>query len=475
MSGFAILGGVLILRLAGAAGTEDSRPTLGACDASVRRGGELRCATLAVPEDWSRPGGRTIALHVVVVPALTRRPGNDALFELAGGPGLAASEGAEAYLEDFAAYRQERDVVLVDQRGTGRSHPLHCELEQQGPLDEMYPPELVRACRERLEQGSDLRQYTTDHSARDLEAVRRALGYERVHLVGLSYGTELARAYLRLFPTRVRSVVLLGAPRTGMKAPLDHARNAQQALDGVFDRCARDSACARVFPDLRREWRQLLERLERGPLTARYRPKRGPDAALVIRRDVFGEAFRGVLGSRPWEVPFVVHRAAAGDFQPFFERIPLGRASPFAEGLYLSVTCTEGTSRITDEEARAASRGTFLGDYRVSQQRRACREWPKGKPPDDAAQPRTDVPVLLLAGTADHVTPVSWAHEVAAELGNARVVVFDGLTHAPDFFPGLDCYDGVIRAFLDNPDPRALDASCAAGMKPPPFLLGDER
>jgi pimeloyl-ACP methyl ester carboxylesterase len=472
--GFSILAGLLILRLGGIAAAEEGRLALGACEPAIARASELRCGVLAVPENWSRPGGRSIDLHVVVVPALAPRAGVAPLYDLAGGPGLAVSDGAVAYLEDLAPYRQERDVVLLDQRGTGRSHPLHCETEQQGPLDEMYPIEKVRACRERLEQTSDLRQYTTDNSARDIEAVRRELGHERIDLVGLSYGTELARAYLRLFPEHVRAVALLGTTKAGIKTPLYHARDAQRALDDVFDRCEADARCARAFPELRSEWRRLLDRLARGPVTAPYRPKGGRDTTLTVRRDVFGEAFRGVLGSEPWDVPFVIHRAAAGDFQPFFERIPLDKPSPFAEGLYLSVACTEGTSRITDQEARTSGVGTFLGDYRVNEQRRACREWPTGETPD-LSTPRTDVPVLLMAGSADYVTPVSWARDVAAQLGNARVVVFDGLTHNPDAFPDLACYDGLILAFFQRPDLAALDAACASAVKPPPFRLSSVR
>ncbi len=235
-------GGALLL-LCASLGQSAEGPslTLGSCDASIPHGEALRCGTLPVPEDRARPDGRRIGLHVVVVPASRARAGAAPLFDLAGGPGLPASAGAPAYLEDLAVYREDRDVVLVDQRGTGRSNPLHCETEGQGPLDEMYPVAMVRACRERLEKTADLRQYTTVNSARDLDAVRKALSHDKIDLAGLSYGTSLALTYLRMFPSHVRAVVLLGTAPPGTKTPLYHGRNAQQALERIFEECAADS------------------------------------------------------------------------------------------------------------------------------------------------------------------------------------------------------------------------------------------
>jgi pimeloyl-ACP methyl ester carboxylesterase len=268
-------------------------------------------------------------------------------------------------------------------------------------------------------------------------------------------------------------MVLVSLAPPWMKAPLHHARSAQRALEGIFDQCAADAGCSRSFPDLQGDWRRLLARLAEGPVRAPYRPeKEGTATVLEIRRDVFGEAFRGLVGSKPWDVPYVIHRAAGGDFQPFFERIPLGKPSPFAEGLYLSISCTEGTSLITDQEAAEFSLDTFLGDYRVREQRQACREWPTGGvPATTQTLPRSTAPVLIISGTADNVTPPSWGREAAAQLGNARQVLIEGMPHNPEALSDLTCFDHIVTGFLKMPNPEAVDTSCLATLKAPPFLL----
>jgi pimeloyl-ACP methyl ester carboxylesterase len=178
---------------------------------------ELRCAELSVPEDWAKPGGRRIALHIVVVPALRPDPSLAPLFDLDGGPGMNVTQAAPFYATDGKAYRERRAVVLVDQRGTGRSSPLRCpQIEGASPLERMYPPEAVRRCREALTAQADLAQYTTAAAARDLDAVREALGAPRIDLSAISYGTRLALHYLRRYPDRVRSALLTprASPRT---------------------------------------------------------------------------------------------------------------------------------------------------------------------------------------------------------------------------------------------------------------------
>lgn len=465
----------LVLLASGLLATSHPGLRLSPCTQKDGAPAEARCGTLEVPENWEqRPVGRKIGLHVVVVPAARPRPPAVPLFELAGGPGIGVTGGAAEFLSgDLALHREYRDVVLVDQRGTGRSSPLRCpELEAQGPLRPMYPVPIVRRCRDRLAAEADLAQYTTANSARDLDAVRAALGYERIDLDGLSYGTVLALTYLKLFPERVRSAVLMGAALPDAKMPLEHARAAQQALEAVFERCAAEAGCARSFPHLRREWAEVLARLEQEPVRVSFSSKSGPPRPVEIRRDVFGEAFRGVLGSRPWDVPYVIHRMAAGDFTPFLERLSLDDPSPFAEGLYLSVVCAEGTSRITDAEAAEAARGTFLGDYRVSEQRGACAEWPHARvDPRQLEAPRAQVPVLFMNGTGDYVTPPENARRLAAGLSRSRVVEIEGLPHNPGGLSNMGCYDRIIIDFFARPE-GPLDTSCIAAMKPPPFRTG---
>jgi pimeloyl-ACP methyl ester carboxylesterase len=422
-----------------------------------------------VPEDRSAPRGRRIPLNVVVLSALgpeRREP----LFELSGGPGVAATGSAGLYTTELRAYRQHRDVVLVDQRGTGGSNPLACAFEEKTPLAwalrEMYPPAYVRGCRQQLEKKADLRFYTTTIAARDLDDVRAALGYERVHLLGISYGTRVAQEYTRRYPQRVKSLFLFGVLPPWAPLPLYHAASAQRALDLLLDDCAADAGCGSRYPALADELRGLLAALGQRPAMLSHD---GETAALTA--GVLAEHLRAMLytpaGSRG--LPRVVHAAAHGDWKPFLDAV-IGREFPGTDGAYLSVTCAEDVPRIETAEARRITAGTFLGDYRVREQARACADWPRGEVPKDFGDDvAIDVPVLIYAGHRDPVTPPVWADAVAAAMPNATVVVIHDQAHMPDGLGNMECWDRIALRFLDEGRPRPEDLACVPSMKAPPF------
>jgi pimeloyl-ACP methyl ester carboxylesterase len=437
----------------------------------------LRCGDMLAPEDPSRPAGRHIKLHVVVLPALDAVEGASGaapLFDVAGGPGIPSTAAARFYATDGKVHRRHREVVLVDQRGTGESSPLRCqELELYDPGTPMYPPAAVRRCRQTLQKHADLAQYSTANGAADLDAVRAALGYDRIDLFGLSYGSRLALEYLRRYSARVRSAVLAGTVADGKKMPLWHARNAQTVFDRVLDECAADPSCHDRFPNVRREWEDVLGRLRAAPGTATATVD-GQSVTFPVRIGPLTEAVRTILVSTGGQrsVPFLIHRMAAGDFTPLFDKV-LAHRDEFAEGLYLSVTCPEDTLWITEKERDAATARTFLGTYRVDEQLAACRIWnvPVARAPIRVAT--ADVPVLLLAGSMDYVTPVEWAREVAALLPRSRVVVIPGLGHFPDGLANAGCYDEMMSAFYERGDAADLDTSCVARMSLPPFVLSN--
>jgi pimeloyl-ACP methyl ester carboxylesterase len=434
----------------------------------------LRCVNLLVPENWTRPGGRMIGLHVVVVPALHPDPSRPPLFDLAGGPGIAGSGAASFYATEGRIHREQRDVVLVDQRGTGESSPLHCEaLERRPALLRMYPPQEVRRCRQALAARADLAQYTTAAAAADLEAVRAALGYPAIDLFGLSYGTRLARAYLRRHPERVHAVALVGTVGDDKKLPLWHARGAQEVLDRVFAQCAGDPSCAGSFPHLSDEWPVLLRRLDAHPVGVAVGPE-GGERRIDMARGPFAEALRTLLvtptGQR--RVPLLVHQMFGGRFESFVKAVRRGQG---LEGLYLSVVCAEDTPWITASERQEATGRTFLGTYRIDEQAGACREWrvPKVREPE-VAPTGSDVPALFLAGGMDYVTPKAWAEEVAEQFPRGRIVDIPDLGHFPDGLSHMECLDALLADFYARGEAQAVDASCVATMKPPPFVLSEE-
>jgi pimeloyl-ACP methyl ester carboxylesterase len=437
----------------------------------------LRCGSLSVPEDWSRPAGRKITLRVVVVPALKLDPARPPLFELAGGPGIAAAGAASFYATAGRVHREKRDVVLVDQRGTGESGPLHCpELERGHPLQQMYPLDEVRRCRAALLRVADLGQYTTEASVADLEAVRAALGYARIDLWALSYGTRLARAYVRRFPDRVHAAVLVGTVGDDKKLPLWHARGAQDVFDKLLAQCASDAPCAGAFPEIRDEWSRLLKRLETQPVMVDVETAKGKKP-VQIARGPFDEALRSQLANTVGQrrVPFLIHEMSAGNFRPFLKGLSPGGSAPgLAEGLYLSVACAEDTPWIGAAERAAATAGTFLGTYRIDEQAAACREWGVAKvtAPGPAPDP-PKVPVLLLAGGMDYVTPAAWAEEIVHQYPRGRVVTFPNLGHFPDGLTNMECFDYITAEFFARGDAAGLDLSCQASMQPPPFVLAE--
>ena len=427
---------------------------------------EAKCGRVEVLEDRERPEGRRLRLRVMILPSSgpARHP---PMYDLAGGPGLPATASAVFYGGEGRAWREGRDVVLLDQRGTGGSGALRCpELEAASPFVRMYPPEAVRRCRETLSQGADLTRYGTREAAEDLDAVRRVLGHERIDIFAMSYGTMLAQSYMRSHPDRVRAAVLTGAVPLDERIPLHHAANAQRTLDLLLDDCGREAACAAAFPDLKGDWRRLLVRLDAGPVSIPTRE--GP---VMAERGPVLERLRALMTTNfgQQRIPLIIHRAAAGDFSLL---APEGQGAPggIAEGMYLSVVCAEGTLRITDDAARMAADGTFLRDYRVSEQRGACREWAPGT---IGLEPMVFPPgpkVLFLAGGRDHVADPAWAEALSRRMPGSRVVRLEPMSHGIEGVEGIECFDSLAITFLSAGALSEDDLACVQTMRAPPFV-----
>jgi pimeloyl-ACP methyl ester carboxylesterase len=251
------------------------------------------------------------------------------------------------------------------------------------------------------------------------------------------------------------------------KAPLFHAAAAQRVLDLVLDGCQLDPDCAARYPDLRGEWRDLLSRLEHALIMAS-----APDRpAREIRRGPFGEAIRTLLSTAAGQrrLPEIIHRAAGGDFTPFLATVSTG--PPGAEGLYLTIACSEGGARITDSDVRRHTVGTFLGDYRVSHERSACAAWRTYAVPDSFfTPPAAAPPVLVVSGGMDHVTPPDWAEAFCSTLPSCRLLRVPALGHGPfdlDQWTHGECLDAVMLGFYEHPG--TIEPDCLRGMKPPPF------
>lgn len=439
---------------------------------------EARCGTYEVREDRTARAGRTIPLYVVVLPARGPRPAPDPVFYLEGGPGIPATEAAAGMAEDLAPILAERDIVLIDQRGTGRSNPLDCPLgATPGAL---FDPEDLRACRAALERRADITRYTTLDAVEDLDEVRRALGFGPVNLVGASYGTTLAQAYLRAHPEGARTAVLIGPVAPTDPYPLSVARDIQSGLDRLFADCAADAGCHAALPDPRADLATLMARLEAGPVRVEIPdPDGGAPPDIKTTFELTPDLLRLTLPQRLYSVeaaarvPLSLHRAAAGDYASLARAVLVlwryfwsGRSL----GQVLTIECSESLppDRLTPEAVAAATAGTFHGDFRVRAHRTMCAGWPRVPVPASHFEPvRAATPVLLLGGALDPIVPPRHGEAVARHLPNARLVIVAGESH----FPLNDCTRGLLRGFLNAGSAAGLDTSCAAAGRRPPFIL----
>ena len=459
-----IRAGIISLALVAAPFTALAAPGLipSACPDNLKSDA-VRCGTILVPENSGAPDARSIALHVVVISAKQPRAGAPPLFELEGGPGIAATNGADYYLGPGNAYRESRDIVLFDQRGTGASHPLRCEaLEKRNPLQDMYSEGDVVGCLAAIGKSADLSQYSSEVAADDIDRVRLALGYEQIDIWALSYGTRLAQVYMKRHPASVHSAVLVGFIPLDYRAPLYHAAAAQRLIDLLFFKCQIDQDCDTRYPDLRREWQTVLTRLDKAPVTI---------AGKTIRRGPFAEAVRSSLTTATGQrrLPSLIHAAAGGDFEPFLKSLPKD-SSQFAEGAYLSIVCSESVARIRPADVARATTGTFLGDYRVQQERVACAKWPSSEMKEESyVEPQPATPVPVIAGEMDNVAPPDWGLEFCSSLPACLFVLIPNLGHGPfdlDEWKHGECFDDIMVAFYADPH---FDASCVQRMRPPGF------
>ena len=434
----------------------------GACPAGVK-GEKITCGVVRVPENYDVPDGRQIALNVIVLRATDSSQTKVAEFDLEGGPGYGATKGAAFYLGEGAAFRRSRDVVLADQRGTGGSGALRCPsieaYDRQRPAQPVYPADMVKDCAAVLSKTHDLTQYTTAASARDIDQIRKALGYEQFDLFALSYGTTLALRYIADFGAHVKSALLLGPVPADRTPPRYHANVAAQALDLVLADCASDPACRQAFANPRADLAAAIARL---------------DAPAGFARAVFMEQLRTLMyapaGAR--QVPFFLSRAAAGDFTAFDEATKPSAGDPgLSDGLYLSITCSETFARIDVDGAIEQSIASPFGAYRLERQRDACAQWPKA--PADARlfdAPSSDVPVLLVAGKFDPVASPAWALDAVKRFPKGRVVIVPHGAHVLDGLSDVGaCFDAQVLAFMDAGRVEAFDAGCIDRMQPPAY------
>jgi pimeloyl-ACP methyl ester carboxylesterase len=340
----------------------------------------------------------------------------------------------------------------------------------------------AQKCAKELSSRADLRHYLTSYAMDDLDEVRRALGYEKLNLHGESYGSRAALAYLRQHGDSVRSVTLQGVSGLSRPMPAGFARAAEDALDGVIRDCAADTACAKAFPELRRQYQRAVSVIEAGSREYAVRdPRSGSTVTVKLTARDFAEVLRAMLytAATARQVPLFLHQAATtGDYRPFAElqlQRNIGLTQRIAEGMYFAVTCTEDVARTDSAAAYAAGRGTFLSDHRARAHIESCRGWPRGVLPAGFGQEvASDAPVLIITGQYDPATPPTEARAAASRLKRARIVIVPHGGHSAGGLMGAACVPQLVAGFLETADPSAIDTGCLVGVRRPPFALSKD-
>ena len=414
----------------------------------------------------------------MVVPAADPNPEPDPVFFLAGGPGEAATQGWATAASMFPGVHARRDIVLVDQRGTGVSNPL--EVPETPDLSGLS----VRQIRARLRSAEDAlegldadpRSYASPQAADDIDDVRAALGYDRIDLYGASYGATLAQYYLREHGSHVRAVVLDGG--TLLDVPIFEAiaDRSRDALDSVFARCAADASCRTAFPDPAGELATAMARLARHPVETQVWDPWTHDRIVLDARTLANEIHQLLVVSDSGDVPLVIHEAAVGRYGAVAERVAETSVDPHTEAtnlvMFWSIVCSEGWARF--DQSRTAKVGT--GSYLLRSELGVARAWalacsamPQASlPPGDAAPVRSTVPVLLLNGAEDPQDPPSNVADAPVELPNSLVVPVPALGHTVGT---RGCLPAVVAAFFDAGSVDGLDTNCVADMVPAPFAM----
>nr|WP_224362391.1 alpha/beta hydrolase [Hyalangium versicolor] len=434
------------------------------------------CGTYEVFEDRVAKQGRKVPLRVVVVPALAATAEPDPLVLLAGGPGQAATEVPVLKLVD--RLHRNRDIVLVDQRGTGASNPLACHPDLVGEglaakFDDAYREDVFKKCLAGYD--ADPRLYTTPIAMDDLDEVRAALGYEKLNLWGISYGTRAALVYLRQHPEHVRTVVLDGVAPMGLYLPLDMPRDGQRALDMLFEHCAQDASCAKAFPELRSRVQAMVEQMGKAPVKVSVQhPLTGVPEEITLSRSaflqmVFGQLYMPEIATL---VPLMLDRATKGDWTPFValsQGVSGGMSDAISHGMFFSVVCAEDAPFITDEAIDREAAGTWFGGQMVRNMLEPCKVWPRGTVPEGYRNPVvSSVPTLLLSGELDPVTPPSWGEEAKKTLSNSMHVVVPGVGHNTMV---LGCVQALMADFVTKGSLEGLKPGCSTDLTRPPFFI----
>ena len=442
---------------------------------------KARCGSLEVAENPAEPAGKRISLKVAIAPATGKTTEPDPVFFFAGGPGQAASETWVMIRSTLNKIRKTRDIVMIDQRGTGGSNKLTCESEVEEDLNQEIDLELIRTETEKClaKLDGDPRFYTTSIAMGDYNQVRQAMGYDKINIMGVSYGTRSAQVYLRLFPETVRSVTLDSVVPMQLALGQEHSQMLDRSVQTVFDQCSENEACNSLFPHQAEELNSLFTKLRNEPQQITIiNPVSGEPQDMRLTADTLGVAIRFLSYSSETQamIPLLVHEAlTTGNLSRLASQallIMTGLNEMISKGMELSVMCSEDHPFM---DLSADYSQTLMGNLMMEIVDLQCKIWPRGEVAEDFHQPVvSDTPVLLMSGERDPVTPPHYATQAAETFSNSLNLVARGQAHS---VMKNVCLRDITTEFIEQGGVENLDTSCVENILPAPFftsLLGPD-
>ncbi|MGI2071255.1 alpha/beta hydrolase [Shewanella baltica] len=422
----------------------------------------LNCGFVTVPENPNKPDGKQIQVHYVVLPAVKNVNHEEALLAIAGGPGQSAIDNAAGFDAMLSKVRQQRDILLIDQRGTGRSNLLTCDEGAQSPLsfddDNADTKAETQKCLAKID--ADVTQYGSLNAIKDFEAVRQHLGYKKLHVYGISYGTRMAQLYMRLYPAHLATVTLDGIVPM-QQSVLEIGASIDRGFDLLFKDCQETTACHTQFPELKAEFDQVAASLAKAPVMENvYDPVTGEKTMLTMTRGKFYGSIRMALYQANVRalVPHAIHQAAKHNFQPILGLYSLTIDNAgMAMGMHASVVCGEDMHRITPA-MREQAQHSFMGKTMLEGLEATCEVWKVPAVDDSFSEPiSSDIPTLLLSGEIDPATPPSWGELAMEKLTNAKHFVAPYATHGVAY---QSCANNLIADLVRSGSVKDLDGEC---------------